>query len=183
MKFKIPNLFFSFLLAGFFFLQQNIAAAENVPPPPPPGNTSINTKPAVSSNQLTPPAQPPQPPVRNKKIDAQTEAATSVPPPPPLPTGKSSINLTPAPKSKLVPQTQSKKKKRSTRPEVTIVPKKLEIRAEYRFNDVLYMIKVTPKSRAGRTYYLIDQHGDGIFVRSNFKPKKSIPKWVLKRTN
>jgi hypothetical protein len=49
---------------------------------------------------------------------------------------------------------------------------------EYRANGKLYMLKVTP--RRGRPYYLIDQTGDGRFIRqgdlgANFQP----PMWVL----
>lgn len=117
------------------------------------------------------------------------------PPAPPLPPGEQSSNDTPAPVIKSTPAKKNtatiksaptppdKKKKRSNRPEVTIVAKKHEVWAEYRINDTLYMIKVSPRSRTRKPYYLIDQHGDGVFVRSNFKPKNTIPEWALKRTN
>lgn len=115
--------------------------------------------------------------------------AENVPPPPPLPSGNQTVNTKTAPaKQRLdvatpAPRPPSKKKKGSLTPEITIVPKRYETRAEYRVNDILYMIKIRPKSRTDQTYYLIDQHGDGVFVRSNFKPKNTIPKWVLERSN
>jgi hypothetical protein len=122
-------------------------------------------------------------------------SAESVPPPPPLPTGNAQDKQQTIPAKKTVPASQGgnvvvpaprppgKKQGGKPRPEVTIIPGKTETRAEYRANGILYMIKVTPRSRGKRTYYLVDQHGDGVFVRSNFKPKKTIPKWVLNRSD
>jgi len=117
------------------------------------------------------------------------------PPPPPPPTDSSSVMTkpvsprTPADNSEPytdvtpAPRPPSTKKQGPVRPGVTIIPKQFETRAEYRVNSILYMIKVTPKSRKGHTYYLVDYHGDGVFVRSDFRPKNTIPEWVLERSN
>ncbi len=65
-------------------------------------------------------------------------------------------------------------------PQVTITPPKDAVVEEYRIGNKLYMIKITPK--AGPPYYLVDDQGDGKFVRqesldSGFRP----PRWVLHR--
>jgi hypothetical protein len=65
-------------------------------------------------------------------------------------------------------------------PEVTITKPREAMVEEYRVGGRLYMIKVTPK--VGPPYYLIDDRGDGKFVRqesldSGFRP----PRWVIKR--
>lgn len=51
---------------------------------------------------------------------------------------------------------------------------------EYRVSGRLYMIKITPKH--GKPYYLVDDRGDGRFVRqdgldSGFR----VPRWVIKK--
>lgn len=64
--------------------------------------------------------------------------------------------------------------------EVTITKKQDTTIEEYRVGGRLYMIKVTPKH--GKPYYLIDQQGDGRFVRrspSTFMI--SPPMWVIKK--
>jgi hypothetical protein len=65
-------------------------------------------------------------------------------------------------------------------PQVTITPPKDAVIEEYRVGNKLYMIKIIPK--VGPPYYLIDDQGDGKFVRqesldSGFRP----PRWVLHR--
>lgn len=65
-------------------------------------------------------------------------------------------------------------------PQVTIAPPKDAVIEEYRVGNKLYMIKIIPK--VGAPYYLIDDQGDGKFVRqesldSGFRP----PRWVLHR--
>ncbi|MFZ5523437.1 MAG: DUF2782 domain-containing protein [Pseudomonadota bacterium] len=65
-------------------------------------------------------------------------------------------------------------------PQVTITKPREAMVEEYRVGGKLYMIKVTPK--VGPPYYLIDDRGDGKFVRqesldSGFRP----PRWVIKR--
>jgi hypothetical protein len=63
-------------------------------------------------------------------------------------------------------------------PEVTIRKKESETQAEYRKNGKLYMIKVTPS--VGAPYYLIDQNGDGKFVRTEtLNPALTPPMWVI----
>ena len=64
-------------------------------------------------------------------------------------------------------------------PAVTIRPSSQGRVIEYRANGKLYMLKVIPK--VGKPYYLIDQKGDGQFVRqgsldSGLQP----PMWVIK---
>ena len=65
-------------------------------------------------------------------------------------------------------------------PAVTITERPDTVVEEFRSGGKLYMIKVTPK--VGPPYYLIDDQGDGKFVRqesldSGFRP----PRWVIKR--
>lgn len=63
-------------------------------------------------------------------------------------------------------------------PEVTIRKKENETQEEYRKNGKLYMIKVTPS--VGAPYYLIDQNGDGKFVRTEtLNPALTPPMWVI----
>jgi Protein of unknown function (DUF2782) len=63
---------------------------------------------------------------------------------------------------------------------VTITKEAGQTVEEYRANGKVYMIKITPKH--GVPYYLVDNQGDGKFVRqesldSGFRP----PRWVIKR--
>ena len=63
-------------------------------------------------------------------------------------------------------------------PQVTIIKRGTDTVEEYRIAGKLYMVKVTPSH--GVPYYLIDQRGDGKFVRddthgSNIRP----PMWVI----
>lgn len=65
-------------------------------------------------------------------------------------------------------------------PPVTITKQPEPTVEEFRVGGKLYMIKVTPK--VGPPYYLVDDKGDGKFVRqesldSGFRP----PRWVIKR--
>lgn len=65
-------------------------------------------------------------------------------------------------------------------PPVTITQHTEQTVEEYRAGGKLYMIKVTPK--VGPPYYLVDDRGDGKFVRqesldSGFRP----PRWVIRR--
>jgi hypothetical protein len=64
-------------------------------------------------------------------------------------------------------------------PEVTITTKGETLHEEYRIGGQLYMIKVIPNK--GRAYYLIDNEGQGQFVRSDFQPHIIPPQWVIKR--
>jgi hypothetical protein len=65
-------------------------------------------------------------------------------------------------------------------PPVTIIKQTEQTVEEFRANGVLYMIKITPK--VGPPYYLVDDRGDGKFVRqesldSGFR----VPHWIIKR--
>ena len=66
-------------------------------------------------------------------------------------------------------------------PEITITRKKDMVIEEYRVGGKLFKIKVTPK--VGKPYYLIDERGDGEFIRqdgpdgSNLRP----PQWIIHR--
>jgi Protein of unknown function (DUF2782) len=65
-------------------------------------------------------------------------------------------------------------------PHVTITKKSEQTVEEYRVNGHLYMIKIIPKY--GPPYYLVDDLGDGKFVRqdsldSGFR----VPRWIIKR--
>ena len=66
-------------------------------------------------------------------------------------------------------------------PEVTITQNKDEIIEEYRINNQLYMIKVTPHK--GYTYYLVDTNGDGrLDTRKNELAEDIlIPQWTILR--
>ena len=65
-------------------------------------------------------------------------------------------------------------------PPVTITRHPEPVVEEYRVGGKLYMIKVTPK--IGPSYYLVDDQGDGKFVRqesldSGLRP----PRWVIRK--
>ena len=64
--------------------------------------------------------------------------------------------------------------------QVTITQKKDTTIEEYRIHGRLYMIKVTPKY--GKPYYLIDDQGDGHYVRHSTPGSDvHVPQWVIKR--
>ena len=67
----------------------------------------------------------------------------------------------------------------SVEPQVTIRKRETDTVEEYRINGRLYKVKVTPLR--GEPYYLIDQKGDGAFVRHEGPgtPGLSIPMWVI----
>jgi hypothetical protein len=65
-------------------------------------------------------------------------------------------------------------------PQITIQQRSEGKVEEYRIRGKLYMMKITPK--IGKPYYLIDQRGDGNFIRqgsldSGLRP----PMWVIKQ--
>jgi hypothetical protein len=64
-------------------------------------------------------------------------------------------------------------------PAVTIIERGQERVEEFRINNRVYMIKITPAK--GYPYYLVDTNGDGNFdTRSTgLDPKITIPQWVL----
>ncbi|HHM05658.1 MAG TPA: DUF2782 domain-containing protein [Gammaproteobacteria bacterium] len=66
-------------------------------------------------------------------------------------------------------------------PEVTIIQRDGERVEEYRVNNDVYMIKITPSK--GAPYYLLDTDGDGDFDsrRNDLDPDVHIPNWVILR--
>jgi len=63
-------------------------------------------------------------------------------------------------------------------PRITIIRQEDKIIEEYRINNNLYMVKITPV--IGMTYYLIDHDGDGkLDVRKNELDDVIVPQWVL----
>ena len=63
-------------------------------------------------------------------------------------------------------------------PEVTILKRGAETVEEYRIGGKLYMIKITPAT--GKPYYLVDNRGDGTFVRyDNYDSGLRPPMWVI----
>ncbi len=67
----------------------------------------------------------------------------------------------------------------SLEPQVTIRKREGDTIAEHRINGKLYKITVTPEN--GIPYTLVDQKGDGVFVRSDAPgtPQLSVPMWVI----
>jgi len=65
-------------------------------------------------------------------------------------------------------------------PQVTIVQKKDAKVEEYRVKGRLYKMKVTPDK--GKPYWLLDDRGDGEFIRyDNLDTGLRVPQWVIKR--
>ena len=63
-------------------------------------------------------------------------------------------------------------------PQVTILKRGTDIVEEYRIGGRLYMVKVTPPH--GRPYFLVDNNGDGKFVRhDNYDGGTRPPQWVI----
>ena len=63
-------------------------------------------------------------------------------------------------------------------PQITIIRQGDEVIEEYRINNNLYMVKITPV--VGLPYYLIDYDGDGrIDFRKNDLDDVIVPQWVL----
>lgn len=68
----------------------------------------------------------------------------------------------------------------SDEPQVTIVKRGEDQVEEYRVNGRLYMMKVTPPH--GVPYYLIDDQGEGQWIRQNgIESRVRVPMWVIKR--
>ena len=61
-------------------------------------------------------------------------------------------------------------------PEVTIVEGDAKTIHIHKVNGQIYAIKVEPKS--GKTYFLVDDKGDGNFIKSETH-EMLIPQWVL----
>jgi Protein of unknown function (DUF2782) len=64
-------------------------------------------------------------------------------------------------------------------PQITIVKKGEDTVEEYRINNELYMMKITPAH--GVPYYMWKEDQNGGWSRSEASPPISIPKWVLFR--
>jgi len=63
-------------------------------------------------------------------------------------------------------------------PQVTILKRGTDTVEEYRVGGKLYMIKITPAS--GKPYYLVDNKGDGKFIRQdNYDTGIRPPMWVI----
>lgn len=67
----------------------------------------------------------------------------------------------------------------SLEPDITIIRKGKETIEEYRINNQLYMVKITPS--VGPSYYLIDTDGDGNMDvrRRDIEKQMQVPQWVL----
>jgi len=66
----------------------------------------------------------------------------------------------------------------SLEPQVTIVNRSGNKEEQYRVNGKLYMIKVTPPH--GVSYYLIEERGDGSWVRHDAVDSGlRVPMWVI----
>ena len=67
----------------------------------------------------------------------------------------------------------------SLEPQVTITKRGEDRVEEYRIHGKLYMMKITPSH--GVPYYLIDEQGNGRFVRQGeVSPSVLVPMWLLK---
>jgi hypothetical protein len=63
-------------------------------------------------------------------------------------------------------------------PQVTILKRGTDTVEEFRIGGKLYMIKITPTS--GKPYYLVDNQGNGAFVRyDNYDSGLRPPMWVI----
>ena len=64
-------------------------------------------------------------------------------------------------------------------PTITIKNKENHIAEEFRVNNRLYMIKITPN--VGAPYYLVDRDGDGTMGWRRNSPgmETTVPQWVL----
>lgn len=94
-------------------------------------------------------------------IDAAEHRGTLPPPPP----EESATATTPASPTPL-------------EPEITITTKGDTTHEEYRYNGVLYMVKVIPAH--GPPYYLVYDE-QGRVRRSDLEPDIIVPQWVIKR--
>ncbi|HXF78896.1 MAG TPA: DUF2782 domain-containing protein [Usitatibacter sp.] len=96
-------------------------------------------------------------PTSTERPKPPTVPLEDVPPPPPM------ITTTPEPE-----------------PQVTTRTEGGETIQEYRVNNKLYMMRVTPKH--GAAYVLMDQKGDGTFTRLDTPITEGnlrVPQWVL----
>jgi hypothetical protein len=78
-----------------------------------------------------------------------------------------------------LPEAPSQSGPDSLEPEITIIERSEATIEEYRIRGRMYMIKVTP--RLGPAYYLIDDRGDGNFLRyEGLDSGLQVPRWVIK---
>lgn len=100
------------------------------------------------------------------------DMSREAPPPPPLDAGGSK-DAAPAkgPAGEAAPVEE---------PQVTITKETEQTIEEYRVGGQLYMIKITPK--VGKPYYLVDDRGDGKFVRQDSLDNGfRVPRWIIHR--
>ena len=98
-------------------------------------------------------------------------AAQSPPPPPALPPGLQPLPEPPPPPPGMQPDS-------TLEPQVTITKRGEDKVEEFRVNNKLYMIKVTPPN--GTPYYLIDEKGDGRMSRQeSLDTGLRVPMWVI----
>ncbi|MBI1175553.1 MAG: DUF2782 domain-containing protein [Sideroxydans sp.] len=106
-------------------------------------------------------------------LSAGSYAATmaqDVPPPPPL---DAAADAKDAPPAKPAGNGAS-----AEEPQVTITRETGRTVEEYRVGGKLYMIKITPK--IGKPYYLVDDRGDGKFVRQDSLDNGfRVPRWII----
>lgn len=63
-------------------------------------------------------------------------------------------------------------------PQITISQKGTDKVEEFRIRGHLYLIRVTPAH--GKSYYLLDPKGDGLFIRhDDLSPNFQVPMWVI----
>ncbi len=66
----------------------------------------------------------------------------------------------------------------SLEPQITILQRGGDRVEEFRIKGKMYMIRVTPSH--GRSYYLVDQRGDGAMRRyDDLSPNFQVPMWVI----
>lgn len=110
-------------------------------------------------------------------LSAGAYAADKLPPAPPPPpldhsTGKDI--------SKRATSSSSGNSSAIEEPQVTITKETGQTIEEYRVGGRLYMIKIIPKH--GKPYYLVDDRGDGKFVRQDTLDNGfRVPMWVIHR--
>ncbi len=96
--------------------------------------------------------------------------------PPPEPLQESAPELEPLPEA--TPPPPGIPPEGDLEPQVTIIKRGENTIEEFRYNGILYLVKVTP--RHGVPYYLIDRKGDGNFSRSDvLDGGVSPPMWVI----
>ena len=62
-------------------------------------------------------------------------------------------------------------------PQVTVVKRGDDTITEFRLRGKLYMVKVTLAN--GASYYMVDQTGNGFWVRNDDIRKLAVPNWVI----